>query len=111
MALLKLSLLGMFLLLTFVVVSSATPWTNPIRRCNDDNGNVVVDFFHCYKDLGLKDYHVSVKYLFLFFVFYLYFLFLDDHHAAEFWSIVPLGRGPKHLLSFFILFYFRSFIL
>ncbi|KAL9282743.1 putative beta-glucosidase [Arabidopsis thaliana] len=103
MALQKFPLLGLLLVLT-ILVSSATadghvcpPSTKLSRRCNNDKENVVVSFFHRYK--VISEYPVSIKYLFVF-----YFLFVDNQEPMDYWSIIPLGRGPKNLLVFSILF-------
>ncbi|AED95629.1 transmembrane protein [Arabidopsis thaliana] len=115
MALQKFPLLGLFLVLT-ILVSSATadghvcpPSTKLSRRCNNDKENVVVSFFHRYK--VISEYPVSIKYLLMFFVFVFYFLFVDNQEPMDYWSIIPLGRGPKNLLVFSILFYFNFYIL
>ncbi|XP_010493631.1 PREDICTED: uncharacterized protein LOC104770868, partial [Camelina sativa] len=112
MALLKLSLLGLFLLLTIVVVSSVTadgpvcsPSTKLSLRCNNEKSSVVADFFHRYK--VLSEYPVSVKYLLLFIVLVFYFVFIDRQDLMDYWSVIPIGRGPKNLLVFSILFYFN----
>ncbi|KAL9813587.1 putative beta-glucosidase [Arabidopsis thaliana] len=107
-ALQKFPLLGLLLVLT-ILVSSATadghvcpPSTKLSRRCNNDKENVVVSFFHRYK--VISEYPVSIKYLLMFFVFVFYFLFVDNQEPMDYWSIIPLGRGPKNLLVFSILF-------
>ncbi|EOA14328.1 hypothetical protein CARUB_v10027504mg [Capsella rubella] len=102
MALLKLSILELFLLLTIMVSSVfadgpvCSPLTKLIRRCNNKKGNVVVEAFH--RSMVLSEYPVPIKYLLYFLVLLFYHLFLDKH-------------DPKCLLVGIILFYFNFYVL